>query len=71
MGVYGAWSEKNRAGIPDQMPMRYKWHSVKDKITEDEFFELNALVDNSMNWKGEDDPDYLRWKELDKKACPF
>lgn len=71
MVSFNGFRERNMAGIPDQMPIKYKWSQVKDKISEEEFEELNNLVENSMNWAGENDPDYIRWKELDKKAWPY
>jgi hypothetical protein len=69
MGMYEGWSRAHNEGVPDRTPIKYKWGSVKERITEEEFHELNALVDSAPEWAGaQDDPRYLRWQELDKKV---
>jgi len=63
--------QRRASGIPSQIPFKYSWDQVKDRITEEELERLHQLVDLSVSWTGEDDPNYREWLALDLKAWPL
>jgi len=60
--------EKPSSGLPENMPVKYTPEQVEGKLTAEELAELNGLVEKFPGFSGEEDPDYVRWLELDRRA---